>query len=137
VDFVFTHLGLPGAAITEMTVSRASTLISLSDDCINHLNKELGTLSLDSGRSFIPNGTYKGMTADVPTVVSAGELIINKDVPDAIAHAIIKIICENTDELYKINPANKNFKPETGWKNVALPLHPGAEKYYKDAGFMK
>ncbi|MCP4694385.1 MAG: TAXI family TRAP transporter solute-binding subunit [Desulfobacterales bacterium] len=137
VDFVFTHLGLPGAAITEMSVSRDSSIISLSDDCINHLNNELGTLALDSGRSFIPNGTYKGMTADVPTVVSAGELIINKDVPDIIAYTIIKIICENTEELYKINPANKNFVPGTGWKNVALPLHPGAEKYYKDAGFMK
>ena len=137
VDFVFTHLGLPGAAITEMSVSRDSSLIALSDACIDQLNKELGTLSLDSGRSFIPKGTYKGQDVDVPTVVSAGELIINKDVPDNIAYAIIKIICENTEELYKINPANKNFKPETGWKNVAVPLHPGAEKYYKEAGFMK
>jgi TRAP transporter TAXI family solute receptor len=137
VDFVFTHLGLPGAAITEMTVSRDSSLISLSEDCIDHLNQELGTLSRDSGRSFIPNGTYKGQTADVPTVVSAGELIINKDVSDIVAYSIIKIICENTEELYKINPANKNYKPETGWKNVALPLHPGAEKYYKEAGLMK
>ncbi|WP_300460223.1 TAXI family TRAP transporter solute-binding subunit [Desulfobacula sp.] len=137
VDFVFTHLGLPGAAITEMTVSRDSSLVSLSDACIDHLNKALGTLSRDSGRSIIPKGTYKGQEADVPTVVSAGELIINKDVPDNIAYTIIKIICENTDELYTINPANKNFKPETGWKNVALPLHPGAEKYYKDAGHMK
>ena len=136
VNFVFTHLGLPGAAITEMTVSRDSSLIALSDACIDHLNKELGTLSRDSGRSFIPKGTYKGQDVDVPTVVSAGELIINKDVPDNIAHTIIKIICENTEELYKINPANKNFKPETGWKNVALPLHPGAQKYYKDAGYM-
>ena len=137
VDFVFTHLGLPGAAITEMTVSRDSSLISLSDDCINHLNAELGTLSLDSGRSMIPKGTYKDQTDDVSTVVSAGELIINKDVPDNVAYTVIKIICENTKELYAINPANKNFIPETGWKNVALPLHPGAEKYYKDAGFMK
>jgi uncharacterized protein len=137
VDFVFTHLGLPGAAITEMTVSRDSSLIALSDDCIDHLNNELGTLSRDSGRSLIPKGTYKGQEIDVPTVVSAGELIINKDVPENVAYTIIKIICENTDELYKINPANKNFKPEVGWKNVALPLHPGAEKYYKDAGFMK
>jgi hypothetical protein len=119
-----------------MTVSRDSSLISLSDDCIDHLNKELGTLSRDSGRSFIPKGTYKGQDVDVPTVVSAGELIINKDVPENIAYTIIKIICENTEELYKINPANKNFKPETGWKNVALPLHPGAQKYYKDAGYM-
>ena len=137
VDFVFTHLGLPGAAITEMTVSRDSTLIALSEACIDHLNKELGTLSRDTGRSFISKGTYKGQAVDVPTVVSAGELIINKDVSEPIAHAIIKIICENKDELYKINPANKNFKPETGWKNVALPLHPGAERYYKEAGFMK
>lgn len=137
VDFVFTHLGLPGAAITEMTVSRDSSLIALSDDCIDHLNSELGTLSRDSGRSFIPKGTYKGQEVDVPTVVSAGELIINKDVPDNIAHTIIRVICENTEELYKINPANKNFMPETGWKNVALPLHPGAEKFYKAAGFMK
>lgn len=137
VDFVFTHLGLPGAAITEMSLSRDSSLISLSDACIDHLNNELGTLSRDSGRSMIPKGTYKGQEVDIPTVVSAGELIINKDVPENVAYTIIKIICENTDELYKINPANKNFKPEVGWKNVALPLHPGAEKYYKDAGFMK
>lgn len=137
VDFVFTHLGLPGAAITEMTVSRDSSLIALSDACINHLNAELGTLSLDSGRSFIPKGTYKGQEADVYTVVSAGELIVNKNVPENVAYSIIKIICENTEELYKINPANTNFKPETGWKNVALPLHPGAEAYYKEKGFMK
>jgi len=137
VDFVFTHLGLPGAAITEMTVSRDSSLISLSDGCLDQLNSELGTLARDSGRSFIPKGTYKGQDVDVPTVVSAGELIINKDVPENVAYTIIKIICENTDELYKINPANKNFKPETGWKNVALPLHSGAAKYYKDAGLMK
>jgi TRAP transporter TAXI family solute receptor len=137
VDFVFTHLGLPGAAITEMSVSRDSSLVSLSDACVDHLNSELGTLSRDSGRSFIPKGTYKGQDVDVQTVVSAGELIVNKDVPDNVAYTIIKIICENTDELYSINPANKNFKPETGWKNVALPLHPGAEKYYKDAGYMK
>lgn len=137
VDFVFTHLGLPGAAITEMTVSRDSSLIALSDDCLDHLNSELGTLARDSGRSFIPKGTYKGQDMDIPTVVSAGELIINKDVPDNVAYTIIKIICENKDELYKINPANKNFIPETGWKNVALPLHPGAAQYYRDAGLMK
>ena len=137
VDFVFTHLGLPGAAITEMSVSRDSSLIALSNECVDHIADELGTLSRDTERAFIPKGTYKGQEVDVPTVVSAGELLINKDVPDNIAYTITKIICENTEELYKINPANKNFKPETGWKNVALPLHPGAESYYKDAGFMK
>lgn len=137
VDFVFTHLSLPGAAITEMTVSRDSSLIALSDACITKLHEDLGTLALDSNRSFIPDGTYKGQETDVPTVVTAGELIVNKDVPENVVYTVIKIICENSEELHAINPANKNFMPEAGWKNVALPLHPGAEKYYKDAGFMQ
>ncbi|MCP4687337.1 MAG: TAXI family TRAP transporter solute-binding subunit [Desulfobacterales bacterium] len=137
VDFVFTHLGLPGAAITEMTVSRDSALLPVSEECIDHLHAELGTMARDSGRAFIPAGTYKGQDADVPAVVTAGELLINKDVSDLIAYTIIKIICDNIDELHKINPANKNFIPKSGWKNVALPLHPGAEKYYKEAGFMQ
>ena len=42
VDFVFTHLGLPGAAITEMSVSRDSTLIALSDACIDHQIPAIG-----------------------------------------------------------------------------------------------
>ena len=109
----------------------------MSDACVDHLHETLGTLSRDSGRSFIPKGTYKGQDRDVTTVVSAGELVINKDVPDIAAYTIIKIICENINEVYSINPANKNFIPASGWKNVALPLHPGAEKYYKEAGLMK
>ncbi len=136
VDFVFTHLALPGAAVTEMTVSRDSVLLAVSDACIDRVHDELGTLARDSGRSLIPAGTYTGQTTDVPAVVTAGELIVNKDVPDLLAAAIIRIICENVDELHAINPANKNFDPQTGWKNVALPLHPGAEKFYKEAGYM-
>lgn len=137
VDFVFTHLALPGAAITEMAVSRDSTLLAMTDTCVDHLHTTLGTLSRESGRSIIPNGTYKGQDTDITTVVSAGELLINKDVPDIAAYTIIKIICQNIDEMHSINPANKNFIPASGWKNVALPLHPGAEKYYKEAGLMK
>lgn len=137
VDYVFTHLGLPGAAVTEMSVSRDSSILAVSDEAIDAMNKKLGTLSRDSGRHVIPEGTYKGMADGVPTVATAGELLVNKDVDETVAYTIIKIIAENIDELHKINPANKNFKPETGWANVAVPLHPGAEKFYKEAGFKK
>lgn len=137
VDFVFTHLGLPGAAVTEMAVSRGVTLLSVSDACIDTLNKKLGTLSRESGYAKIPAGTYKGQDKDVPAVVSAGELLINKDVPENVAYTVIKTICENIDELYRISEANKFFKPETGWANAAVPLHPGAVRYYREAGYMK
>lgn len=137
VDFVFTHLALPGAAVTEMTVSRDTTILPVSEGCITHLHKELGTLALDSGHCTIPAGTYKGQTKDAAAVVSAGEFIVGKHVPDVVAYTVIKTICENIEEVHAINVANKNFIPEYGWKNVAVPLHPGAERYYKEAGYMQ
>lgn len=137
VDYVFTHLAVPGAAITEMSVSRDSTLLAVSDECVDHLNEALGTLSGDTGRAVIPKGSYKGQDDDVVAIASAGELLINKDVSDLVAYTIIKIICDNIDEVHTINPANENFIPETGWKNVAVPLHPGAEKFYKEVGYMQ
>lgn len=137
VDFVFTHLALPAAAVTEMFVSRPSTVLAVSSGCIDKLAKDLGTLSKDSGQQLIPKGTYKGLEGAVATIVSTGELLISKDVPDDAAYAITKILCQNVDELHKINNANQTFVPARGWANVAVPLHPGAARFYKEAGYMK
>ncbi len=136
VDFAVTMQSSPSAAMTEMTLSRKSTILSVSHDCIDKLHKKVGTLSLDSGFAFIPKGVYEGLERDVPTVVSASELIINKNIPDIIAYNIIKILSENVDELHKTLPATRPFIPSKAWKNVALPLHPGAVKFYKEAGYM-
>ncbi len=137
VDFVFTHLALPGAAITEMTVSRKSTLLSVSKDCIDTLAKELGTIDTASGKAQIKGGTYENNPKDVPAVPTAAELLVGKHVPDVVAYTILKVIGDNIEEVHKINNKNRTFLPETGWKMVAVPLHPGAEKYYKEKGYMK
>lgn len=137
VDFVCTHLALPAAAVTEMFFSRSCTLLAVSNDCIDKLAKDLGTLPRDSGLQIIPKATYKGQVGDIPAVVSTGELLISKDVPEEVAYTIIKILCQNISELHKINIANQTFIPEKGWVHVAVPLHPGAVKFYKEAGYMK
>jgi uncharacterized protein len=137
VDFVFTHLALPAAAVTEMFVSRASTLLQVSDACIDKLADDLGTLSRASGKHIIPKGTYKDQERDTSTVVSTGELTVGAHVPDEVVYAITKILCEHVDKLHEVNNANRTFVPEKGWMDVALPLHPGAEKFYREAGYMK
>ena len=48
----------------------------------------------------------------------------------------VKLFDENIEDVYQIDKTNRYFIPEDGWKNVAVPLHPGAEKYYKEAGYM-
>ena len=99
--------------------------------------KELGTIGTASGKAQITGGTYKGNPNDVPAVTTAAELLASKDLPDIVAYTILKTIGDNIDEVYKINNKNKTFDPKTGWSNVAVPLHPGAERYYKEMGFMK
>ncbi|MBC7331237.1 MAG: TAXI family TRAP transporter solute-binding subunit [Synergistetes bacterium] len=137
VDFVITHLSLPAAAVTEMFVSRDSVLLAVSDECIDTISKELGTVPRETGLCVIPAGTYKGQNEDVPAVATAGELLVNANVPEDVVYTITKILCENIEEVYAAHPANKTFDPKTGWKNIAVPLHPGAEKYYKEKGYMK
>jgi TRAP transporter TAXI family solute receptor len=137
VDFVFTHLALPGAAITEMAMSRKSVLLSTSKDCIDTLAKELGTIGTASGKAQIKGGTYKNNPGDVPAVTTAAELLVSKTVPDIVAYTILKIIGDNIAEVHKINNKNRTFDPKTGWVNVAVPLHPGAIKYYKEKGYMQ
>ncbi|MDV6250532.1 TAXI family TRAP transporter solute-binding subunit [Vibrio sp. EA2] len=137
VDYVFTHLSIPGAAVTEMAVSRDTQLLQISEECIASLHDSLGTLSSESGMAVIPAGTYEGQSGGVSTVVSSGELLINKNISDDVAYTIIKIISDNIDALKKENPANKYFVPKDGWKNVAVPLHPGAVRFYKEAGYME
>ncbi len=137
VDFVSTHLSLPAAAITEMFFSRDSTLLSISEECIDAMHEKLGTVGREAGLCSVPAGTYTGQDSDVPTVATAGELLISEDVPEVVAYTITKILCENVGELHVIHEANKTFDPETGWKNAAVPLHPGAERYYKEKGYLK
>ena len=60
VDFVFTHLALPAAAVTEMFVSRSSVVLGVSNGCIDKLAKDLGTLGTGYGTSDHPQGHLQG-----------------------------------------------------------------------------
>ena len=137
VDFAFTNIAAPAAAVIEMQASRNLTILSVSSDCIEHCHNELGTMSIDSDQSILEAGTYDGQDEEIPIVAQASELLINKDIPDNLAYTITKIMCENVDELYKIEKENQRFIPEEGWKNVVFPVHSGSEIYYREAGYMK
>ena len=65
-------------------------------------------------------------------------IIANKSLSNDIAYLITKTIVENKADLVKAHQAFGGFKPEDAWKpeNNAIPLHPGAEKYFREKGLM-
>ena len=58
------------------------------------------------------------------------------DVSDDIVYAIVKEVFENFEEFKGLHPAYAVLTKESMLDGLSAPLHPGAEKYYKEAGLM-
>ena len=67
---------------------------------------------------------------------TAAIIITTTKMPDSLAYKIAKIVCENKSELVMAYKGAKAFDPKKA-ASVRLPLHPGARKYYKEAGIIK
>ncbi len=134
VDATFTFLALPGAAVIEASIGRPLRLLNFPPGLLD----SLGKFGLGTGK--IPKGTYpKAANAD-EEVVSAtmGSVIVaNKNVPDDVAYTLAKAISENVDRFRKIHASLQPYQPSLGPTATAIPLHPGAEKYYREKGYVK
>jgi TRAP transporter TAXI family solute receptor len=103
------------------------------------IDKEIQQQFIDKygfSAGVIPKGTFRGVTKDVPVLGFATNLITTDKMPDEVAYAITKAICTNKETLVNTYKAAEVFDPKTAWKGT-IPLHPGAERYYKEAGYMK
>ncbi|PPV36703.1 TAXI family TRAP transporter solute-binding subunit [Ectopseudomonas oleovorans] len=84
----------------------------------------------------IPAGTYDGQDADVPTVAITNILVSHEGVSDEVAYQMTKLMFDNLGRLGTAHSAAQDIKLETATKNLPIPLHPGAERFYKEAGVL-
>ncbi len=89
--------------------------------------------------SLIPAGTYENITTDTPTVAVNGQLITSKDQPEVLIYAITKALWSKKTRglLDKGHAKGKAIRLETALKGVLIPIHPGAERFYKEVGLIK
>jgi TRAP transporter TAXI family solute receptor len=87
----------------------------------------------------MPANTFKSQPEPVTTVGFPTVLITNKDLPEAVAYTVTKTIIENKDALVRGHAGLAEFDPRTAWQpdKVGIPLHPGAERAYREKGWMK
>ena len=76
-------------------------------------------------------------TADVPTVGVMTTVVTSAKVPDDVVYAVTREIFENLDELKGQHPAFAHLTAEGMLKGLSAPIHPGAMKYFKEAGLKK
>jgi TRAP transporter TAXI family solute receptor len=87
--------------------------------------------------AMIHANTYPGQTSDVPTAAIPNFLVMQSDVPDELAYEMTKALYDNLDMLYAASSAAKAIKRENAVVGMPVPLHPGAEKYYREIGVIK
>jgi TRAP-type uncharacterized transport system substrate-binding protein len=75
----------------------------------------------------------------VKTVGFPMVLITNKELPEPVAYTVTKTVIENKDALVRGHAGLSEFDPKTAWQpdKVGLPLHPGAERAYREKGWMR
>jgi TRAP transporter TAXI family solute receptor len=99
--------------------------------------KGLGALGYAS--ATMPPGTFTGQSQPVLAVGFPTVLITNAALAEPIAYTITKTVIENKEALVRGHAGLADFEPQTSWKaeNVGAPLHPGAERAYREKGWMK
>ena len=96
-------------------------------------------LPLGYSAATMPADTFKNQTKPVSTVGFPTVLITNKDLPEPIAYTVTKTVLDNKDALVRGHAGLAEFEPKTAWQadKVGIPLHPGAEKAFREKGWMK
>jgi TRAP transporter TAXI family solute receptor len=134
MDIFFANLAVPGAAIQEASLARKMKILPMDDDLIKFLETQ------GLSRSVIPKGSYKDVAnndKDIPTIAMANTIVASAKTPPDVVYQFTKILLSDVAGVRKVHPAFKDFDPKDAVKLANVPLHPGAERAYKEAGLLK
>ena len=88
-------------------------------------------------KAVIPGGMYRGTDEDVETFGVKATFVSAAAVPEEVVYAVTKAVFENFEDFKKLHPAFETLtKEDMVTQALSAPLHPGAEKYYKEAGLL-
>ena len=85
----------------------------------------------------LPANTYKGQTAPVDTLAVLAIWAAHAELSEQTAYEVTKALYENVDALGQVHPKGKEIGLKTALQSISIPLHPGAEKYYREKGLIK
>ena len=134
LDGVWIMAGMPTAAVTEMCSTANGKLVGMDDELIAKVQAKYPWYS----KFTIPAGTYDGQTEPVQTTAVKMLLLTDASMPDDVVYDLAKTFWENLDSLGKAHAVMKTVTKEMAVSDLSgIPLHPGAEKYYREIGLLK
>ena len=138
IDAYFYAAGWPVAAMVQLASTKGMSLHSFTEDDLAKINEIIPAYI----PSKIPGGVYEGVDSDILTPAVSAMLVVSSDLSEELVYGLTKALWnDNTRKLLDNGHAKgKQITPETALNGVAalgVPLHAGAEKFYKEAGLLK
>lgn len=132
IDGAWIMSGAPASAVTQACTA-GCRLVDISDDVIAALQAQYPWYA-----SFtIPAGTYPNQDRDVQTSAIKMVMFCRGDLDDETVYELTRTFWENIDKLGEAQGNLKGLTAGEAVKDIAeLPLHAGAEKYYKEIGVL-
>ena len=133
IDAIVFTVGHPSGTIKEATTSCESVIVPVTGSEIDALVSENAYYA----KAMVIGGTYDGTADDVETFGVGATFVSSTKADDETIYQVVKAVFDNFDRFKKLHPAFANLKEENMIKNnLSAPLHPGAERYYKERGWM-
>ena len=135
LDAFFFVGGYPAPAISQLAGQADVTLVPI-DGVVAETLTGAGAFFL---RGTVPQGTYRGVGADVDTLTVGALWVTSAEQPEDLIHAITRVLWnDNTMHQLEVgHPIGRRIRRENALDGIAIPLHPGAERYYREAGLLK
>lgn len=126
---------LPMPTVVDLASNRKIKLLPEGDDLIAKMLKTKPSYR----KVTIPAGTYSGVNYPVTVLASVSMIVADRKVSDDVVYKFVKTLFTKDARAYMKNVYNA-WDPDPAdevYARIGVPLHPGAVKYYKEAGLMK
>ena len=119
---------MPTAAIQDLAVSKKISIVPVDGAVAKSLIEKYPFYTVTK----IPAGTYMGQTANVTSVSVKALLAVSAKMDADLVYQLLKTMFANTERLAASHKRGGDIKLSTATEGISIPLHAGAEKFYKE-----
>jgi TRAP transporter TAXI family solute receptor len=132
LDAFFLFGGYPVPAISELANTTPTRLVPIGGEMADRLTHKYSFFTTEA----IPGGTYNGIDQATPTIGTRALWIVSADVPDDLVYGITQSLWHdgNRHILDQGHPMGQKIRLASALQGVVVPLHSGAERFYREAG---
>jgi TRAP transporter TAXI family solute receptor len=133
IDAFFCVAGAPTSAVVDLATNKDIILLEIDEAHANQLIRNYPFYT----RLPIPGGSYRGQASDVMTVTVKATLIVSAKLSDNTVYQLTKSLFENKPAIEAAHAKGRELSHSYAVEGISVPFHPGAEKYFKEAGALK